>query len=365
MDSTQPISQKESPRSKARHMNSHNVYVVAGEATEQQLINSTKIFKKQLCDMFPDKGYDKCEIIVNLVTDKDGNSFRHAYVWVSDPEVYYIMTGHNPDGSERFVIKDDETKNESEEINFDDMDWSDMMSEEIKKETKVKIKEELPPILSLPGYEYTPEQFERVKETLRSEAVSNNKPFDETTVPKFGYFAASRARAGNVSSEYNSYMLPSIVPSWVTKEMIKYVFDRYSSDKTRNKEEQISPKVSTSKFIKKDYTTGKTSEDKTQYVVLLEFDHNDGVFALQMTRKVKFIHPISKEEKITIWNYLKKFENDKPKSPLSTSSYEKKEPSSGFKEFRKGPPTSGSSGFNRVKPDADDDGFQFQKSRRR
>jgi hypothetical protein len=164
MDSAQPI-KKDSPKSSARHMNNHNVYVVAGEATEQQLIDSTKIFKTQLCEMFPEKNYDKCEIIVNLVTDKDGNSFRHAYVWVSDIEVYYIMTGHNTDGTERFIIKDDEeTKEEPEEINFDDMDWSDMMSEEIKKESKVKIKEELPPILSLPGYEYTPAQYERVKE---------------------------------------------------------------------------------------------------------------------------------------------------------------------------------------------------------
>ncbi len=369
MDSTQPI-KKDSPKSSARHMNNHNVYVVAGEATEQQLIDSTKIFKKQLCEMFPDKGYDKCEIIVNLVTDKDGNSFRHAYVWVSDIEVYYIMTGHNPDGTERFIIKDEETKEEPEEINFDDMDWSDMMSEEIKKESKVKIKEELPPILSLPGYEYTPAQYERVKETLRSEFAANNKPFDESSVPKFGYFAASRARAGNVSSEYNPSILRSIVPTWVTKEMIKSVFDRFSTDKTRNKEGQLSPKLSTSKFIKKDYNTGKTSEDKSQYVVLVEFNHNDAIFALQMTRKVKFINPINKEEKITIWNFLKKFENEKPRSPTSIGSYHEKkefkpkheEPKPKIEEFRSFP---SSSGFTNVRADDDDDGFQTQKKRRR
>lgn len=374
MDSTQPI-KKDSPKSSARHMNNHNVYVVAGEATDQQLIDSTKIFKKQLCEMFPDKGYDKCEIIVNLVTDKDGNSFRHAYVWVSDIEVYYIMTGHNPDGTERFIIKeDDETKEEPEEINFDDMDWSDMMSEEIKKESKVKIKEELPPILSLPGYEYTPAQYERVKETLRSEAAANNKPFDESSVPKFGYFAASRARAGNVSPEYNSSILRSIVPNWVTKEMIKSVFDRYSSTKTRDKIEQLSPKVSSSKFIKKDYTTGKTSEDKSQYVVLVEFGFNDAIFALQMTRKVKFINPVTKEEKITIWNFLKKFDGEKPKSPMSVESYHSKEKKdfkpkfehkseeSKSENFRTFP---SSSSHNIVRSDADDDGFQFQKRRRR
>jgi hypothetical protein len=366
MDSTQPIN-KDSPRSKARHMNNHNVYVVAGEATEQQLIESTKIFKKQLCEMFPDKGYEKCEIIVNLVTDKDGNSFRHAYVWVSDVEVYYIMTGHNPDGTERFIIKDEDTKEEPEEINFDDMDWSDMMSEEIKKESKVKIKEELPPILSLPGYEYTPEQYERVKETLRSEAIANNKPFDESSVPKFGYFAASRARAGNVSAEYNSSILRSIVPMWVTKEMIKSAFDKYSTDKSRNKEGQLCPKVSSSKFIKKDYVTGKTSEDKTQYVVLVEFSvsTNDAVFALQMTRKVKFTNPATKEDKITIWNFLKKFDGEKPKSPVSTESYHSKEKrefkpkSDSFRSFPS------SSAHTNVKPDDDDDGFQFQKMRRR
>lgn len=374
MDNTQPI-KKDSPKSSARHMNNHNIYVVAGEATEQQLIESTKIFKKQLCEMFPDKGYDKCEIIVNLVTDKEGNSFRHAYVWVSNIEVYYIISGHNPDGTERFIIKDEETKEEPEEINFDDMDWSDMMSEEIKKETKVKIKEELPPILSLPGYEYTPSQYERVKETLRSEALSNNKPFDESSVPKFGYFAASRARAGNVSSEYNQCILRSIIPNWVTKEMIKSVFDKYSTDKTRSKDGQLCPKVSSSKFIKKDYTTGKTSEDKTQYVVLVEFSGstNDAIFALQMTRKVKFTNPISKEDKITIWNFLKKFDGEKPKSPMSTESYHSKEK----KEFRpkleesnsKPKPETfrnfpSSSNFTNVKPDNDDDGFQFQKRRR-
>jgi hypothetical protein len=372
MDSTQPI-KKDSPKSSARHMNNHNVYVVAGEATEQQLIDSTKIFKKQLCEMFPDKGYDKCEIIVNLVTDKDGNSFRHAYVWVSNIEVYYIMTGHNIDGTERFIIKDEETKEEPEEINFDDMDWSDMMSEEIKKESKVKIKEELPPILSLPGYEYTPAQYERVKETLRSEAVANNKPFDETSVPKFGYFAASRARAGNVSSEYNSCILRSIVPIWVTKEMIKSVFDRYSTSKNTGKDGQLSPKVSSSKFIKKDYNTGKTSEDKTQYVVLVEFDFNDAIFALQMSRKVKFINPVTKEEKITIWNFLKKFDGEKPRSPMSTESYHSKEkkdykPKHEIKreepkseDFRQFP-----SSTNRaiVRSDADDEGFQFQRRRR-
>ena len=367
MDNTQS-NNKDSPRSKARHMNTHNIYVVAGEATEHQLIDSTKIFKKQLCEMFPDKGYDKCEIIVNLVTDKDGNSFRHAYIWVSDVEVYYIMTGHNPDGTERFIIKDEESKEEPEEINFDDMDWSDMMSEEIKKESKVKIKEELPPILSLPGYEYTSAQYERVKETLRSESVANNKPFDESSVPKFGYFAASRARAGNVSTEYNSCILRSIVPTWVTKEMIKSVFDRYSTNKTRSKDGQLSPKVSTSKFIKKDYNTGKTSEDKSQYVVLLEFDFNDAIFALQMTRKVKFINPVNKEGKITIWNFLKKFETDKPRSPVSTESYHSKkefkpkieESKSKSETFRNFPSSSG----HFVKPDNDDEGFQMQRRRR-
>lgn len=374
MDTTQSI-KKDSPKSSARHMNNHNIYIVAGEATEQQLINSTKVFKKQLCEMFPDKGYDKCEIIVNLVTDKDGNSFRHAYVWVSNIEVYYIMSGHNADGTERFIIKDEESKEEPEEINFDDMDWSDMMSEEIKKESKVKIKEELPPILSLPGYEYTPVQYERVKETIRSEAVANNKPFDESNVPKFGYFASSRARAGNVSSEYNHCILRSIVPTWVTKEMIKSVFDRFSTDKTRNKEGQLCPKVSSSKFIKKDFATGKTSEDKTQYVVLVEFSgsSNDAIFALQMTRKVKIINPITKEEKITIWNFLKKFESDKPRSPVSIGSYpEKKEykPKPNSEEFRPKPNAefrsflSGSSNSN-VRADNDDDGFQFQKNRRR
>ena len=311
-------------RTGARHLNTHNVYVVAGEATEQQLIASTNVFKSQLCKMFPDKKYENCEIITNLVCDKDGNSYRHAYLWVSNPEVYYILCGYNPDGSERVEIKE-ESENESTEldendIDLENIDWNDILTDTVNQESKVKIKVQLKPILSLPPYEYTPEQYERVKETFKVQASDKGEPFDESVVPKYGFFEASRARAGNLDNGQVGNVLRSIVPKWLTEDKIKKEFDKFSTDKTmvlvkgkdgKGKEAQLYPKVTYSPNIYKDKSSGKVIEDLTKNVVLVEFSstRNDGLFACQMIRKYKFKNETTGAEETTIWNFLKKFDN--------------------------------------------------------
>jgi hypothetical protein len=294
-----------------RNMNKHNVYVKTGLATETQLISTVNAFHKQLCEMFPEEHYEDCEFIVNLVTDKDGNTYKYAYLWVSDTRIYYIMTGLNPDGSERYKDEEEskpkEKIEESFELDFDEMNWETITSNTIQN--VVTIREPLGPILSLPGYEYTPEQLIKVKETLKEKYGAE---YEESKIPSVGYFEASRAQAGgSIEDGRCPHILRSIVPSWVTKELIKKSFERYSTDEYDEKlKSKPYPRVTLEPFIKKDYQTGRVSEDSSKKVALVEFNKskNDGIFARQIARKVYFLNPTTKVKDITIWDYLKVFE---------------------------------------------------------
>jgi len=263
-----------------RWRNEHNVYVDTGLATQEQLQGSVLVFKNQLIKLFPKDGYEKCEIIVNLVMDLNGNSYRYAYIWVSDPRVYYIMTGFNPDGSERFEkeIESEKSKDDSfdlESLSFDDVFKSES---EIKKPT---IRKPLPPILTLPGYEYTPEQIKKAEEDLKAEALKNGKNPDDIVIPKYGYFETSRAWAGSPEKDKNPSILCADVPNWTTEEQLKEVFSKFSSDKSG-----IYPKIN---FRPKTRFNKEKNEVEQRKLASVEFSRShlkDGIFALQMTRKV-------------------------------------------------------------------------------
>ena len=271
-----------------RWKNKHNIYVNTGLATQEQLQSSVDVFKAELCKMFPKEGYEKCEIIVNLVTDMKGNSYKYAYVWVSDPKVYYILTGFNPDGSERFKeIK--EEKKEDDFFDIDNLNLEDAFIEVTSKIKKPVIREPLPPILTLPGYEYTPEQKAKAEDDLKKEAVSKGKDPNTVVIPSFGYFEASGAIAGTPKKNENISILCSYVPIWVNEDMLKKVFFRYSSDKSG-----MYPKISFRPLKKKPSFENRFEAVVEKKLAVVEFSrtfNQDGIFALQMTRKIFLKNP--------------------------------------------------------------------------
>jgi hypothetical protein len=270
-----------------RWKNDHNIYVNTGLANQEQLQASAEAFKKELCNMFPKQGYEKCEMIVNLVTDMKGNSYKFAYLWVSDPRVYFILAGLNPDGSERF--KDIEEKKEEDCFDLDNLNLEDAFTEVTAKIKKPVIREPLPPILTLPGYEYTPEQKARAEDDLKKEAISRGKNPDDVVVPNFGYFDSSRAWAGTPKKNEISSTLCSYVPIWVTEDILKKIFFRYSSDKSG-----VYPKISFRQIKKKVGFESRFENTVEKKLAVVEFSpsyNRDGIFALQMTRKIMIKDP--------------------------------------------------------------------------
>lgn len=274
-----------------RWKNDHNIYVNTGLATQEQLQASVEAFKTELCNMFPKQGYEKCEMIVNLVTDMKGNSYKFAYLWVSDPRVYFILAGFNVDGSERFKDTEEaKTKKDDDFFDLDNLDLADAFIEVSAKVKKPMIRESLPPILTLPGYEYTLEQKAKAEDDLKKEAISKGKNPDEVVIPNFGYFETSRAWAGTPKKNEVSSKLCSYVPVWVTEDMLKKIFFRYSSDKSG-----IFPSITFRQIKKKpgfETRFENTVEKKLAVVEFAPSYNRDGIFALQMTRKITIRDPV-------------------------------------------------------------------------
>ena len=264
-----------------RWRNEHNVYVDTGLATQDQLQTSVNVFKDELVKLFPKNGYEKCEFIVNLVTDLNGHSYRYAYIWVSDPRVYYIMTGYNPDGSERYEEEDDDKDKKSSEIfDLDSLNFEDVFKAEADMK-KPKIRKPLAPILTLPGYEYTVEQRKKAEEDMKAETSKNGRNPEEIVIPEFGYFETSRAWAGSPEKDKNPSILCSDLPNWVTEDILRDSFFKFSSDKSG-----IYPKITfkpKTRFIKE---RNEVEQRKIAYVDFSRSHLKDGIFALQMTRKL-------------------------------------------------------------------------------
>ena len=301
----------------ARYTNKHTVYVVTGMAKKEQLEMSVNFFKKELVRMFPKDGYEKCEVIVNLVTDNAGNMYHYAYLWVSDPRVYYILVGMNPDGSERY----EDEKEEKEDVDFDNLDFDDVFTE-ASKIKKPSIRKPLGPILSLPATEYTSEQKIQALEKLKTKATESGEKVEDITAPDYAYYITSRAHASKTEDGYNYSVLYSNVPVWVTEDMLKEVFSKFSSEKSG-----IYPKI----FLEPTFRFNKeknTKEDRKKAFVEFSASYaTDGMFALLITRRLllkdkaqerKNVEALRKNKsaivpevkfELTCWNFL----NTKPK----------------------------------------------------
>ncbi len=292
-----------------RFHNLHNVYVKTGLATKEQLEKSISSFKTELNRKFPGKGYDKCEILINLVTIK-GESAKYAYLWIQNPEVYYIICGFNPDGSQRFeeFIESSSIK-ETEDFDEDlsSLDIGDIMKEKDNK-SPIKVLKPIGPIMELPGYEYTEDQAkishnELVVEEEKLAVIESRKP-NTIEVPKYGYFECSRSDTTSIEEGMSHNILWSKIPEWVDKAILTSNFSRYA--------ESPDPKHFMINF-------GNSCRDIEGYrEITINFGNTRrgvATFALQMTRKTTFVNPKNGKTADCIFNYYRP--RDKGAPPVS------------------------------------------------
>lgn len=289
---------------KPKYLNEHNVYVRSGMATLGQLKACVSKFKEELAKYgSPDiRKLAKGEIEANIVTNMKGETQHFGYLWVQHPEVYWILCGYNPDGTERVKIVEDTKPNT--EIDLDDIDFSSMDLNKITsmtvKETP-KIIEKLPPLIPFPGYEYTEEQKIAtykylMEEEIRRAGAENREP-REIEQPKFGFFELSRSSTVSLTKEQNPSILRGEVPQWVNYNMLKNAFSKFAMGFSEASEPKIENGTQIyncgAHFKIKMFST--RIRDRPNYkVVTIEYPFSGyatGIFAIQMRRKTTFVNP--------------------------------------------------------------------------
>jgi hypothetical protein len=301
-----------------RFHNTHNVHVKTNLATKEQLDNSVSLFKKELAKKFPSKNYDKCEILTNLVVSR-GESVGYAYLWVENPEVYFILCGFNTDGSERYeeYIEKCEEECIEDDLDFDlsSMDLNNIIREKQLKEP-IRIMKPLGPIMTLPGFEYNEIQAEKAYKSLVEEeetiASRESRAPNEIEKPKFGYFECKRSDTTSIEEDMSYNILWGKIPMWVTEKMITEKFNRFSEPSYSKEPRNFS------------ISLGNQCRDVQDYreVTIKYSTAPKGIatFALQMTRKTSFINPANGNKAECVFNYFRPKDKRIPPSHPTHSS---------------------------------------------
>jgi hypothetical protein len=270
----------------------------------------------------------ECRYRVNMIADKEGRSLGFAFVFVSNPEVYHMLLGHNPDGTERMEYIEDpnwrkpcgeEIVNDAGwatvEMDFDspiswssssEIDWSaetaksdEAMRRQQELESKMacpKISIPLPPLMVLPPYQLTADQVAEKHRKILEE--NQNKPdFDPSMVEVSNTvnFKVQWALVQCLDSKFMHNILKAKnIPEWVSERDLKVLFSPFASNTS----------------IKQRFVKGRKVEecypfvsiDPERRVAFIVFDPSttNAQFALHMMKKT-LVRRKSPEEEVMLF----------------------------------------------------------------
>jgi hypothetical protein len=281
-------------QSPQRYYDNHSIYCDSGVATESQISGS---LRKAIEEAEKILGHStNCKFKINLLVDKEGKYFGFGYIRISDQKIYWMMLGRNPDGTERIEeypdpdwkppLRKDEnlTSDEILEKNSNKA-WFELAEEEDAFIQPI-IKKVLPPLVTIPGYEYDEEQIKHLKELAEEKGEENPE------IPKIGFFEISRGYATDPGPKFLKHRLCARnVPDWIPKEAFKGIFSFYVSKEGK----ETYPTIN---FVE----SKKGANRKGEKIVFINFDSStkDALFALLMTKKTRIINPKNRDQKVTL-----------------------------------------------------------------
>lgn len=279
----------------------NTLYISFDLATEQQISACIDHAIKQL--------KTPCKFFLNLVKNKNGDTFKYAYVWVSNSKVYNALTGLNLDGSKRVkMIKDpkwtppklgleaeiqilkqqqleEQNKNGNTfdnsgwcEDNFEDSWGDDPVEFDYKSELEIiknkyvhpMVEIEKESLVKIPKYEWTQEQLKILK--MRDEEYEEHGEIKIQQAEKSIYLSPD--------DDYSCSIFGKI-PLWITNEEIVKIFKDFCTVKnirTKNNTQMFFPFVK-SIFTRTNFRTVKIGFKRGT---------KDAYFAGLMTRKIDF-----------------------------------------------------------------------------
>lgn len=261
----------------SRYPDDHTLYVTSGASNNEDLVRNVsralRTFEGTTKKKYP------CDIISNLVFDRENVPYGFGYLYVSNTQVYNMLLGKNPDGSERTSIV--EKKGKTVFTPDDGVEWIEDWSQD-ERELAVK---ELPKLLNPARHEYTPKQkitFQRLITKINSSEKQHIPP--DYFHPDGCEFVFERAHVKPVSVQYSLNILCGRkIPVWLSPEIVYNIFRRFISDKRVKKKVRVK-----NRFTEVPYPV--VTINRKSGLCFVEFNplSRDAQFALLMTTKVVF-----------------------------------------------------------------------------
>lgn len=298
-----------------RYYDEHTLYIMYGACTIHQLKDSLMNAIRQASIILQKK--TSKDPIINMVTTADGKSLGYGYVWIPDPQVYFLLAGMNADGTERVeyiddpdwkapeapldpfpsIEWDDSVIRSSSESSFDlsnkplrTSSWADLAMEEDGYNCP-KIKRKLPPLVSLPPFKHSPEQ-------LKELSTSKGAPAAE------GSFDVTRADVGEVEDRehHNILCSRSPIPKWIDVADLKRIFQPYVTDTSaKYRRHARVPEQDTYES----YPVVTINKNRTAYITFNP-SSRDAQFAILMTKKIT----VEKDEQQQVLLFAKYLRRD-------------------------------------------------------
>ena len=279
-----------------RDFNPHFLHVLSGIAENSQLATCLEKAIKDVSKKL--RREVMCEFKTNLIhiPDRETGQIKpvgYGYLWVSNPEVYYMLTGLNPDGSARVKVVPDMTwvdppyrkEQTLEEIHKEfqcGTSWAEINEKEFEEEARhirPTVEVPLPPLMKVQPFQYTDEQKEKYP----------GKESDE--------FVFSGAHVGRLEVEFCHHTLCSArVPNWMTYKQLKDLFTPFTTDSKT----VITRKKGRSTF---EFTYPMVNITN-RGIAFITFDSRtqDARFALLMTRRTELTSDDGKKKCVIQFN---------------------------------------------------------------
>lgn len=264
-------------KSVSRYPDNHTLYVTSGASNNEDLVKSVSQALRAY-EKTKEREYS-CNVTANLVFDKEGVPLGFGYLYISNTQVYNMLLGKNPDGSERTKLVEKEGKRIFSPD--DGVEWVEDWSQD-KREL---VTEQLPKLLNPEIHIYTPKQkqnFQKLITRIKKSEKQHLPP--EYFHPDKCSFVFEKAYVKPVGEQYSLNVLCGRkIPVWLNAENIYSIFRKFISDKKVKKKVRIK-----GRFAEVPYPVVTINRKKA--LCFIEFNplSRDAQFALLMTTRVVF-----------------------------------------------------------------------------
>jgi hypothetical protein len=328
-----------------RYYNNHIIHVNCGVARQEQLSSDIRRAVKVASDTLGRA--IETSFKINIIIDRSGRRYGYGYVWFTNPEVYYMLLGKNPDGSENVQYREDPNwvpppdapsprSLDDEMTTFHGRSWVDIMEEE-ERYTRPLIKIQLPPLMTLSAYQLDSQQkaiwrpyFEgeilfdnkndftkelhqelmaalpttplltllkakdvaselqqKIRTIMIDKAHAHGYTFDGTSVipPDWEKFKVAAAHVEESEPDVSHHILCGrYIPTWITEKSLKAIFTPYATDSVTATRRKVNGEVIADTY------PFVTINNKRIAFVTFDSRTRDAQFALLMTRKLELSH---------------------------------------------------------------------------